>query len=84
MTLETAKKLYVDAGGNKDHSESEWKDVHKEMEAIVAASSDRSAAKVIDWWGCWDRKYTATAFAKRVRASHANAPGELPGATIKT
>jgi hypothetical protein len=70
MTLETAKQIYIDAGGYMYHSESEWASVHKEMEAIVAASSNRSAAKIIEWWCCWDRNYTATAFAKRVRASY--------------
>jgi hypothetical protein len=37
------------------------------MREIVAAKSDRAAADVIRWWGCWDRKVTATRFARRVR-----------------
>ena len=72
MTRSQSKQLYIAAGGPNDHSDSEWNDIHEEMKAIVAAKSEREAARVIDWWGCWDRKYTATAFARRVRASHAN------------
>jgi len=70
MTLEIAKQIYIAAGGNRGHSSSEWKDIHAEMESIVAAQSDRAAAKVIHWWGCWDDKYTATAFARRVRTAY--------------
>ena len=67
MTLETAKKLYIAAGGRTKHYDSEWQDIHKEMEAIINATSDRKASNVIRWWGCWDEKYTPTAFARRVR-----------------
>jgi len=72
MTLSEAKILYIDAGGPDDHNESEWQDIHKEMQAIVEAKSDRAAGKTILWWDCWDAKHTATAFARRVRNSHAN------------
>lgn len=70
MTLSVAKQLYIAAGGPNDHSDKEWNDIHKEMAAIVAAKSDRSAARVILWWGCWDRKYPAIGFARRVRARY--------------
>jgi hypothetical protein len=69
MTRERAKQIYISAGGNPDHSESEWNNVHKEMEGVVSEKSDRMAAKHIVWWACWDRNYTATAFARRVRAA---------------
>jgi hypothetical protein len=70
MNLETAKRLYMAAGGPSDHDAAEWDEIRVEMEAVVAAKSDRAAAKVIEWWGCWDPRYTATAFARRVRQEH--------------
>lgn len=70
MTSQEARQLYVGAGGPDDHHPSEWDSIHREMEAVVAATSDRAAGRVIDWWGCWDRKLTATAFARRVREIH--------------
>jgi hypothetical protein len=78
MTLSQAKQLYIGAGGPSDHSDSEWQDIHKEMKAIVDAKSDRTAGKTILWWDCWDKKYTATAFARRVRQSHANSLNQTP------
>ena len=70
MTREEARKLYVGAGGPDSHQDSEWESIHSEMAAVVAAASDRAAGRTIAWWGCWDRKFTATAFARRVRESH--------------
>ncbi len=67
MTFSDAKKLYIEAGGQNDYGESEWQDIHKEMQALVDAKSDRAAGKTIMWWDCWDNKYTATGFARRVR-----------------
>jgi hypothetical protein len=72
MTLIEAKNLYIEAGGPDDHGASEWEDIHKEIQALVEAKSDRAAGKTILWWDCWDAKYTATAFARRVRNSYAN------------
>lgn len=72
MTQDQAKKLYIAAGGPDDHSDREWMDIHQEMEAICAAKSDRAAANTIRWWDCWDPKYTATAFARRVRQAYRN------------
>ena len=72
MTLWEAKELYCNAGGSQDQTESEWRDIHSEMQGLVAAKSDRAAGKTILWWDCWDAKHTATAFARRVRVSHAN------------
>jgi hypothetical protein len=68
MTKNEAKKLYIGAGGPDNHSESEWVDIHKEMQAIVEAKTSFAAGRTIDWWGCWDKKLTATGFARRVRA----------------
>ena len=69
MTLDQAKRIYEAAAGTDAHySNAEWRDVHAEVEQIVAAKSDRAAGRVIGWWVCWDRKYTATAFARKVRA----------------
>jgi hypothetical protein len=70
MTRAEARKLYVGAGGPNDHQPSDWESIHREMESVVAAKSVRAAGRTIDWWGCWDRKYTATAFARRVRELH--------------
>lgn len=67
VTIELAKKLYIASGAPNDHSDSKWKDIRDEIEKIINAKSDRSAANVIQWWGCWDRKRTATSFARRVR-----------------
>ena len=67
MTRTEARKLYIEAGGPDDHGEDEWDEIHREMEAIVASKSHRAAGKLIEWWGCWDEKYTPTKFARRVR-----------------
>jgi hypothetical protein len=75
MTTEQAMRLYVAAGGHNDHSADEREHIRTEMQAIVAAKSDRAAGRTIDWWGCWDRTYTATAFARRVRTLHQHASG---------
>ena len=70
MNLEQAKKLYLSGGGINDYSESEWKDIHREMEAIVAAKSDRAAARIIDWWGCWTPRDNATMYARKIREAY--------------
>jgi hypothetical protein len=67
VTQEEAFKLYVAAGGNPDHSFSEKEDILKEVEAVIAAKSDRAAGRVIQWWECWNPYYSATAFARRIR-----------------
>ncbi|MCF7853626.1 MAG: hypothetical protein K9N51_02420 [Candidatus Pacebacteria bacterium] len=74
MTQEQTKKLYVYACGENMHSSDEWDEIHKEMEAVVAAKSHRAAGKLIEWWGCWDERYTPTRFARKVR----EAARELP------
>ena len=71
MTREQSRNLYIAAGGWPDHSESQWGKIHKEMQAVVAATTEKDAAAIIDWWGCWRSEYTAIAFAQRVRANHA-------------
>lgn len=77
ISLTEAKKLYINAGGPNDHCENEWKDIQQEMQTIIESKSDRSAGKTILWWGCWDNKYTATAFARKVRNNY-NAPAQRP------
>jgi hypothetical protein len=67
MKIKEAKQLYIGAGCKDDHSPDTWKLIRKEMERIVSASSDRAAAEVVQWWGCWDKGWTAIAFARRVR-----------------
>lgn len=75
MTLKQAKKLYIAAGKKysaewwsaDDYSQSEWNDIQDEMNRIVAAKSERKAADVIRWWGCWNHTYTAIGFARMVR-----------------
>lgn len=69
LTMKQAKQLYIDAGGPDDHGDEEWADIQKEMEAILNAPTDFKAGQLIQWWGCWDRKLTATAFARRIRES---------------
>lgn len=75
MTLDQAKSCYLAAAGDanrwEDYSPREQADIHQEMDRIVAVKTDRAAAKVIHWWGCWDSRYTATAFARRVRNAYA-------------
>jgi len=71
MTKAEAKKLYIGAGGPDYHSDFDWASIHKEMQAIVEAKTDLAAGRTIDWWGCWDKKLTATGFARRVRALYA-------------
>lgn len=71
MTTMESRKLYIAAGGPPDHEDETWRSIHNEIEAVVAAKSDLAAGRTIDWWGCWDPKYTATAFARRVRKMHA-------------
>lgn len=39
----------------------------QEMRAIVAAKSDRAAGEIIEWWGCWDDKFTPARWVKRAR-----------------
>ena len=75
MTLDEAKRIYLAASYPEvpHHSDKDWRNIHAEREQIVAAKSDRAAGKIIEWWGCWDEddksgKYTATAFARKVRA----------------
>jgi hypothetical protein len=70
ITIEHAKHLYLAVGCPNPYNNSEWEDIRNEMNAVVEANSDRAAAKTILWWGCWDRKLTATAFARRVRIEH--------------
>lgn len=69
LSLEQAKRLYVQAGGPNDHSEETWIEIHEEMQEVVDAKSDRAAGEKIKWWDCWEKKYTATAFARRVRSA---------------
>lgn len=45
MTLEEARNLYISAGGPDDHGPDEWQDIHREIEAVVAARSDRAAGR---------------------------------------
>lgn len=69
LTLEQARRLYVAGGGIilQHHSQGEWEYVRDEMQAMVDAKTDRAAGRVIEWWGCWHKRDTATAFARRVR-----------------
>jgi len=72
MTRKQALKLYTDVcievfGEHPLYSKAEEEDIYREMEEITTAKSDRIAGKTILWWGCWDKKITATAFARRIR-----------------
>ena len=71
MTLKQAQILYETgtAPNPMEHfSPGEWEDILNELKRVVAAKSDRTAANVVRWWGCWDRTYTAISFARRARA----------------
>lgn len=70
MTEAQAYRLYLLAGCPDEFApgDSERKEIHRAIEEIIAARTDRNAGRVVDWWGCWDRKLSATAFARRVRA----------------
>lgn len=73
MTIKQAIALHELASGDdidRAYTPSEQLDIHQEIEAIVAAKSDRSAARIILWWNCWDRNHTATAFCRRVREAY--------------
>lgn len=72
MTRDESRRLYVGAGGPDDHCALDWEHIHREMEQLVSAKSDCAAGRMIAWWGCWDRQYTATAFARRVRQAWAD------------
>lgn len=71
MTIEQAKQCYRAAGFTFDHSPDEWAEIRKELEVVVSAKSDLAAGKTILWWGCWDKKLTATAYARLVRDEYA-------------
>lgn len=76
MTIKETRRLYYGASADYemrwyiDFSPEDREFIRREMEEIVAAKSDRAGGRIIDWWGCWDRKCTATAFARRVRELH--------------
>lgn len=72
MTKREALKLYcttVESFGfsKNDYSLDGSDEIVKEMRAIVAAKSDRAAGEIIEWWGCWDDKFTPTRWVKRAR-----------------
>ena len=71
LPMEQAKKLYINAGGPDDNDEEKWEDIRKELEVIINSKSDYAAGRTIDWWGCWDNKYTATKFARTIRNQYA-------------
>ena len=74
LSLETAKRLYriaCDATASDDEPAVWWEAVRDEMSRVVAAPSDRAAARVIAWWHI-DWKMvgdTAVACARRIRAA---------------
>lgn len=68
MNMHEAKKLYTAAvDQNPVIDDYDWEEIHTEMDRVVKAKSDRAAGRVIDWWGCWDRKMTATRQARIIR-----------------
>ena len=93
MTEREAIRLYVKALESfgfvkyRDFDISDPAAIAQEMRDVVAAKSDRAAGAVIQWWGCWDEKYTATRFARRVRqisSGQYSRPGLQSGARIET
>ena len=72
MTLDQAKQIYIKAAKwPTDHEDEEWAEIHAEMEQIIAAENPNEAAKIIEWWGCWDEHYKAKQFAIKVRSTYA-------------
>lgn len=75
MTLKQAQRLYNDTGKIEyghgwsldDYSSQEWKSIRDEMNSIVLAPSERKAAEVIRWWGCWNQQYSCIGFVRTVR-----------------
>ena len=67
LSMEQARRLYVLAGGPSEHTPQEWDEIHGEMEGVVNATTDRRGGRVILFWDCWDKKLSATKFAKIVR-----------------
>jgi len=67
MTKEEAKAIYVAAGGDYDQDD-RIEGIRVDMECLMLAATDRRAVKQIRWWDCWNRRYTAIAFARRARA----------------
>ena len=70
-TDEQAKQLYRIVDTKADEvfpmDDEEWPTIIQEMRDVVAAKSDRAAGKVIEFWGCWDARRTATGDAKKIR-----------------
>lgn len=71
MTLKDAKILYVYAGAEDSDDVMDWGDIRADMQAIIDAPGPRKAGQAIEYWGCWNDRDTATAFAKKVRAKWA-------------
>ena len=67
MTIDQAKQLYFIVVGKADYTASEWESIRTELQQVVEATSDRAGGDVIRWWDCWDRNYTATSFARKIR-----------------
>jgi hypothetical protein len=80
MTLSEAKRLYsvfeADNRWANAQSNAWWWAVKTELEAVVAAKTDRAAGNLIQWWACWDREFTATAWARKVRQEWAKMEAE--------
>lgn len=62
--------MYLQAGGTDYYNDLAWTTVHREIEAIVTAKSNRAAGITILWWGCWCGKDAATKFARQVRKAY--------------
>ena len=79
MTLEQARRLYeVDPHCDwRVHNNDERDSILKEMEGVVEAKSDRAGGETVLWWNCWDTKFTATGYARKVRQEWAKMKGGL-------
>lgn len=79
MNIREAKKLYcsaVDSQATDGEGDHWWTRVRDEMEEVIEAKSDLAAARMIGWWGCWDRKLTATSVARKIRQTWAEMQSE--------
>lgn len=59
------------------YEEPEYEAIANEMRELIEARSDRSAGATILWWDCWDKKLTATRFARMVRERWAEQQKEI-------
>jgi len=64
--------------------EPEYEAIAEEMRDIIRARNDRAAGATILWWDSWDKKLTATRFARTVRERWTAHQKEVAGGSRKS